>query len=281
MKIAVQLSLLPGATTADRAQWAHDNGVEGIELGVWGGGLEKMRRDADEINGLVPISSVCGNADTDGNASFDFLDPDPAKRKKCLEGCTAILQFCGDVGAAGQVVPPIFGGPKVPDLSPAFTPLQLEDALMTAALHELGPVAAASGTLFLLEPLNRYEQHYLKRLRDGVRVIEAAGNPPGVGVLADLFHMHIEEPNSPQALRDAGTKYVRHLHLADNTRHEPGTGDIDFVAAFRVLNEIGFTGYMAYECSVSGSTPEAKAANLARSLRFVREAISAAQAVPS
>ena len=106
-------------------------------------------------------------------------------------------------------------------------------------------------------------------------MIELAGAPAGLGILADLFHMHIEETDSPQALRDAA-KYVYHLHLADNTRHEPGTGDIDFVAAFSVLKALHFTGWLAYECSISGATPEEKAANLSKSLAFVRECIAKA-----
>lgn len=274
MKIAVQLGLLPGETTRDRAKWALDHGVEGIELGVWGGGLAKLRRDAEEIGGLVPISSVCGNTDPDGNTSFDFLDPDPAKRRKSIEGCRGILEFCGEVGAAGQIVPPIFGPPKVPDLSPFMTPLQLEEELMLAACRKLGPAAAAAGTLFMLEPLNRYEQHYLRKQSDGVRIIEKAG-VPGVGLLSDLFHMHIEETSTPGTFREHG-RHTSHLHLADNTRMEPGTGDIDFVAAFRALREVGFSGYMAYECSISGSSPAEKADNLITSLNFVRDCVAQA-----
>jgi sugar phosphate isomerase/epimerase len=90
-----------------------------------------------------------------------------------------------------------------------------------------------------------------------------------------LFHMHIEETDSPQALRKAG-KYVSHIHLADNTRQEPGTGDIDFVAAFKALKDIGFKGYMAYECGISGKNEKEQAKNLAKSLDFVRECVSQA-----
>ena len=277
MKIAVQLGLLPGNSIADKAKWAADHGVEGIELGAIGkDGVERLRREADEIGGLVAISSVCGNADLQGNRSFDFLHPDPKLRRASIDGCKAVLTFCGEVGAAGQIVPPIFGGPVVPDLSPFKTPLEIEDELMAAACKEIGPHAQAHKTLLLLEPLNRYEQHYLRRQSDGVRVIKAAG-APGIKLLSDLFHMHIEETDTPAALRAAG-KHVGHLHLADNTRMEPGTGDIDFVAAFKALRDIGFTGYMAYECGVSGDTPRKKAANLAKSLDFVRAAIAQAKA---
>jgi sugar phosphate isomerase/epimerase len=276
VKIAVQLGLLPGNSAADKAKWAADHGVEGIELGAFGGGLEQIKRDAEAINGVVPISSVCGNADATGATSFEFLSPDPKKRRASIDGCKAILEFCGQVGAAGQIVPPIFGGPQVPDLSPFKTPLEIEDELMAAACQEIGPHAEAHKTLFLLEPLNRYEQHYLRKQSDGIRVIEKAG-VGGVKLLSDLFHMHIEETNTPEALRDAG-QHVGHLHLADNTRLEPGTGDIDIVAAFKALVEIGFDGYMAYECGVSGDTSEEKAANLTKSLDYVREAVKRAKA---
>ncbi len=275
MKIAVQLNLLPGANAKDKARWAADHGVEGIELTAIPGAVPKLKREADDIGGRVPISTVCANADLNGERSFDFLDPDPVKRRKSLDGSRAILQFCGEVGATGQIVPPIFGPPRVPDLSPVMTPLEIEEKLAIAMCQELGPHAAAHKTLLLLEPLNRYEQHYLRKQSDGVRVIRAAG-AKGVALISDLFHMHIEETNTPQALLDAG-KHIAHLHLADNTRLEPGTGDIDFVAAFKALRKIGFKGFMALECGISGGTPEQKAANLAKSLDSLRDCIAKAK----
>jgi sugar phosphate isomerase/epimerase len=273
MKIAVQLTLLPGKTAKEKVVWAKDHGVEGIELVVWGGGgVERMRQEADDVLGVLPVSSICGNLDSDGERSFDFLNPDPAKRRKCIDGCKEILTLCGQVGAVGQIVPPIFGPPVVPDLSPAFTPLELEDKLMLAACEEIGPHAGAHGTLFMLEPLNRYEQHYLRKQADGVRIIKLA-RQRGIGLLSDLFHMHIEETNTPQTIREVG-RYISHLHLADNTRMEPGTGDIDFGAAFRALKDVGFQGFMAYECSIRGKSAREKAANLARSLQFVKDCIA-------
>ena len=275
MKIALQLGLLPGQNTREKAQCAVDHGVEAIEVGIWPNGLEGMKQAADEINGLIPISSVCGNADATGAPSFEFLNPDLAARRACIDGSLAILEFCGQVGAVGQIVPPIFGGPVVPDLSPFASPLEIEEELMIAALKELGAYAAEQKTLFMLEPLNRYEQHYLRQQSDAIRVIKASGVTSGLGVLSDFFHMHIEETNSPQAFRDA-KGYTTHIHLADNTRMEPGTGDIDFVASFKVLKENGFDGYMAYECGISGDSDEERAANLAKSLEYVRACIDKA-----
>ena len=150
---------------------------------------------------------------------------------------------------------------------------------MVAALEELGPHAASHKTLFLLEPLNRYEQHYLRKQSDGIRVVEQTitrgGSGEGLGVLSDFFHMHIEETNSPEAFRNAA-KWTKHIHLADNTRMEPGTGDIDFVASFQVLKGTGFDGYMAYECGVSGDSADEKSKNLAKSLEYIRACIDKA-----
>lgn len=271
MKIALQLGLIPGSTPADKAKWAKDHGVEGIEVSAFGGGLENMKRDADAISGIVPICSVCGNATPDGERGFDFLHPEKAKRRASIEGSKGILEFCEQVGAVGQIVPPIFGSPVVPDLSPFMTALEIEEQLMLEACKELGPFAAERKTLFMLEPLNRYEQHYLRQQKDGVRIIKAHAGE-GIGLLSDFFHMHIEETDTPQTFRDIG-KYTNHIHLADNTRQEPGTGDIDFVAGFKALKEIGFTGYMAYECGISGNSPEEKEANLKKSLDYMRNCI--------
>ena len=165
-----------------------------------------------------------------------FYDP-AGEIKPCLALAWSLwftgvgLLVAGSLFLGCSIVMCIFGGPKVPDLSPYKTALELEDGLMDAALQELGPHAASCNTLFLLEPLNRYEQHYLRRVGDAVKAIVRSGETQGVGVLADLFHMNIEETNSPRSLKD-GAPWVRHVHLADNTRLEPGSGDLDFAAAF-------------------------------------------------
>ena len=221
MKIALQLGLIPGQTVSDKAKWAKDNGVEGIEVGAIGGAHEELYRQAEEINGLVPICSVCGNSRTDGSASFDFLNPDKTKRRASIEGSKSVLEFCGQVGAVGQIVPPIFGGPVVPDLSPWKSVAELEDELMFAAAQELGEWAASKSTKFMLEPLNRYEQHYLRKQSDGIRIIEAVKSP-GLGLLSDFFHMHIEEN---QFARSLSRRQWLHHPYSPRRQYPHGAGD--------------------------------------------------------
>lgn len=170
----------------------------------------------------------------------------------------------------GQIVPPIFGPPRLPDLSPLKDAVTLEKELLVEITQELAAFAHSHGALLLLEPLNRYEQHLLRRQEDGVEIIRKAGNPPGVALLTDFFHMHIEEVDTPATIRNVGP-YIGHIHVADNTRVQPGLGDIDWPAGMQALADIGFEGYLTYECRIAG---EPKAA-LAQSVTFLRQTVAA------
>ena len=269
MKIGLQLGLIPGATTADKLKWAADNGVEGIEISARSYDPEDLTPARKEFeNSPVPIVSICGNT------TFDYLDPDPKKRRASIEASKAFLKLAGDLGAVGQIAPPIFGPPRIPDLSPYKDAITLEKELLVEICKELGEHAAACNAQFMLEPLNRYEQHLLRKQEDAVEIIERVGHP-NVSLISDFFHMHIEERNTPATIRKVG-KYIRHVHLADNTREQPGTGDIDFVAGFRALLDVGFSGYMIFECGISGAD---KAKAIQESIAYLRSCIDKAKAL--
>ena len=110
----------------------------------------------------------------------------------------------------------------------------------------------------------------MRRQADGVEIIERAGSPQGVALLSDFFHMHIEETDTPAAFRQAG-RHVAHVHMADNTRMQPGTGDIGLARWLTgPQGQSALAGYLAYECGIAGERREA----LKKSVQFVRETIS-------
>jgi sugar phosphate isomerase/epimerase len=67
-----------------------------------------------------------------------------------------------------------------------------------------------------------------------------------VVLLADLFHMNIEEINLADALRAAG-KYVGHVHFADSNRRAAGFGHIDYAPIAQALHEFGYAGFASAE----------------------------------
>ncbi len=267
MKIALQEGLLPGDSLNEKLDFAEALQVEGLEISGRGPGgrieeLETALRNRD-----IRLVSLCGQS------TFDFLDPDPGKRNHSIDEAKENLEVCGHFGAVGLILPPIFGPPRIPDLTPLADAITLEMQLLTEIVRDLAEFAAEQGTKVLLEPLNRYEEHLLRQQDRGIEIIKRAGDPPSASLLCDFFHMHIEETNTPAALRRAGRRYVGHVHMADNTRQEPGTGDIDWKAGLSALREIGFDGYLAYECGITGDSGEERREALNRSVKYIQDVI--------
>lgn len=262
MKICLQENILPGDSLSEKLDFAESLNVEGLEIPNYKT-ADHVSAYEKALNGRqIKIVAICGNP------TFNFLNPDRTLREESIAFSKINLDVIGHFGGIGQIVPPIFGPPLLPDLAPLFDPIELEYKLMTPIAQELAAYAAERGTNFLMEPLNRYEQHFLKTQAEGARVIEEAGNPEGIGLLSDFFHMHIEETSTPDAFREYG-KYTKHVHMADNTRKQPGSGDIDFEAGLGALKEIGYDGYLSWECGLSGDPKVA----LTESVKFVRNVL--------
>jgi sugar phosphate isomerase/epimerase len=261
VKLAVQEDRVPGKTLADRAALAEDIGFEGMEF--WGTNIpQRIPEITDAFRGrrIRPCTICAGYQGA-------LICADPKERAAAQEGILQRLRIAGELGMVGVIVVPGFRQHKsIPDLSPFKTDRQLETEVLVAQLQQMAPEAEKTGAVILLEPLNRYESHYLNRQADAVEICKRVGSP-SVAVICDFFHMNIEEYNTAQTLLAVGP-YCKHVHLADNTRQEPGTGSIDFAAGFAALKQIGFAGYMAFECAMSdASKPEAC---LRKSVRYLR-----------
>ncbi len=115
-------------------------------------------------------------------------------------------------------------------------------------LEGVAPVlgaAASAGVRLVIEPINRYETDFLPTVEEVLGVIEASG-APHLGVLADTFHMNIEEAKIDDALVAAGPR-LWHVHVADSNRQAPGCGHLDFGAIARTLTQSGYQGFLSAE----------------------------------
>ncbi|HLE30091.1 MAG TPA: sugar phosphate isomerase/epimerase [Anaerolineales bacterium] len=243
-RIAVQEDMLPGPRLADRFAQAADLGVHGIEF--WSETLAAQAEDIERLSGRGGVAAASVNH---GRRSR-FLDPDPAERERALAELREAVTLAGRLGAAGVVFAPHFFGPLLPDLSPFMDAIALERALLAAQLEGLAEHADLAGVQLWVEPVNRYETHLLVRLQDAASLI-APLKHPRLGIVADLFHMALDEPDIPAAIRGNGA-VIGHVHLADSNRRLPGQGATDFKSAFAALDEAGYTGWMAFECGEPG-----------------------------
>jgi sugar phosphate isomerase/epimerase len=120
------------------------------------------------------------------------------------------------------------------------------DGLLLEQLPALGDAARERDVMLLLEPVNKYESDYLNSIEDAAGLTRKLGHSH-IACTADFFHMQMEELHMDVALNRAGA-FVRHVHVAENTRVEPGPGSLDFGPGLRALKETGYQGLIEVEC---------------------------------
>jgi sugar phosphate isomerase/epimerase len=88
-----------------------------------------------------------------------------------------------------------------------------------------------------------------------------------VKLLADLFHMNIEETDIAAAIRDAGS-LVGHVHFVDSNRRPAGMGHIDFTPIIDALSDCHYDGYLSAE-AFAFPDPDAAARQTIESFRRI------------
>lgn len=113
------------------------------------------------------------------------------------------------------------------------------------ALNTLGEHSRQYGVPLIYEPLNRYETNLVNTQGSGVELMESL-QTDNVRLLADLFHMNIEEICLARGLKDGG-RWIGHIHFVDSNRRPAGCGHIEYEPVVAALNEIGYSGYLSAE----------------------------------
>jgi sugar phosphate isomerase/epimerase len=239
--LAIQENLVPGGSLAV----AQAAGFDALEL------RDAARPGLEALRGHAP--TACPEL---GGWLGDF---DGARRARALDDLRRQLDGVAALGGVGVVTPAAWGmfTRRLPPFDePPRTPEQ-DRAVLVAGLSELGAHASAAGVALLLEPLNRYEDHMVNTVAAAAALIAEAGTD-GVRILADTYHMNIEEDDVCAALRSV-RDVLGAVHLSDSNRAQPGTGHVPFDAVFATLREIGFDGVVSVECRLRGEPAEAVA----------------------
>jgi hydroxypyruvate isomerase len=127
-----------------------------------------------------------------------------------------------------------------------------------AALKAAAPFAEEAGITLVLEPLNTRVDHpmyYLHTAKEGLEIIDEVRSP-AVKLLFDIYHHQVMEGNIIEDIKK-NIASIAHFHVADVPgRHEPGTGEINYVSVFRAIAATNYQGFVGLEYKPSRAAEE-------------------------
>jgi hydroxypyruvate isomerase len=137
------------------------------------------------------------------------------------------------------------------------------------ALKRAADLLSKAGLVAVIEPIDRLENPtiYLDGVSEAFEIANAVGSP-NVRVLYDIYHEQRQFGNLIEKF-EKNIDQVGLIHIADVPgRHEPGTGEINYLNVYRKLAELKYTGTIAMEFYPTGDIVETlrRARDQARSL---------------
>jgi len=252
LKLACQEQLLPGDTLQAKWDFAQAAGYDGIELR--GKGDLHFRDRLPELRRALADGVVMPTVCVDMLHFFGAFDA--GQRRDAIEQMKSQLSVIAEIGGLGAQTPASYGmfSRRLPPFEPPRSEAEDREVLL-AGLAELGEHARAEGVSLFLEPLNRYEDHMVNRLEQAVDLIREAGSD-AVRIGIDSYHMNIEEAD-PAAAILAAAPWIGHAQVSDSNRFQPGAGHLDWPAWLGALDAVGYSGWLAAECRLTGDPRDA------------------------
>lgn len=134
-------------------------------------------------------------------------------------------------------------------------------------LHFAAAALQQAGIRLLIEPINTFDipGFFLSGTQQALDLIAATGSN-NIFIQYDIYHMQRMEGELSATLR-ANLARIGHIQLADNPgRGEPGTGEINYSHLFKLLDEIGYAGWIGCEYKPKSDTLEGLAWRAAHGL---------------
>ena len=171
----------------------------------------------------------------------NMISDDPAIRKAGVEANQRNLDCCAAAGCE------VMAGPFHSALGQFSGKGATDDEWKWGVdcMREVAEHAEKVGVVLGVEYLNRFECYFLNTAADGARFCRDV-NHPSCRMMYDTFHAHIEEKSIPEAIRALSDCLV-HVHISENDRSTPGSGNVRWDANFDTLKEIGYDNLMVIE----------------------------------
>ncbi|MEO8494036.1 MAG: sugar phosphate isomerase/epimerase, partial [Planctomycetota bacterium] len=211
-------------------------GYDGVELPLFNVDLDYAAwgKHLDSVGLERTAVTVRGEADNP-------ISPDAAVRAAGVANTKKALDCCAAAGATHLVGPyhsalGVFSGQG---------PTADEWKWGVDSMRQVAEYAGSVGVTLGVECLNRFETYLLNTHSDSARFVKDVDHP-NCRMMYDTFHANIEEKNIADAIRSCADVCC-HVHISENDRSTPGTGNIRWAENFDTLKEVGYDGWLMIE----------------------------------
>lgn len=241
MKLSACIDMMfPGVDFYDRFALAKACGMDAVEFWAWG------QKDIDR---------VCRELDLGGLSLsvFNIDSRDPSISQRLTRGIlnTGAVQ---DFLQALEESIPVYHRLKasamivlIGDTLPQLSTRQQEENILRC-LQAAAPIAEKNGVTLVVEPLNATDrQGYFMPEAGRLFSVLHEVDSPNIKMLYDIYHQNMTGDFSMEEIRD-NIHRIGHFHVADCPgRHEPGTGEVDYVSILRDIKTMNYDGYVGLE----------------------------------
>ncbi|MFX0073123.1 MAG: sugar phosphate isomerase/epimerase family protein [Candidatus Hermodarchaeota archaeon] len=212
----------------------------GIELSL----LEPEKIDVKKVNEIKESYEMeipaLGTGSTFIRFGYSLGHKDDNIRKKAIERISKYIEFARE--SDSKVIIGLIRGRFNYESS-----AKKERLNIISSLKECCRIAENSDIILLFEPINQFEIDSYNTISESINLLEEL-NSTHIKLLVDSFHTYLEEDPLYiwEYMKDI-TRYVGHIHLADDNRRAPGTGHFDFKTFLNIFKESGYQDYISIE----------------------------------
>lgn len=224
-------------------------GFDGVELPIFDGNLAQYQKIGRELKnqGLRSTAVTVVGPETNPSSS------DASIRQAAVDRLKWVIDMIH-----------AFGGETL--CGPYHSPLGVfsgtgatkdEKKFAAETLRTVADYAAQAKVRLAIEYLNRFECYFINTAVDTAAFVKQV-NHPNFGCMYDTFHAHIEEKDPVSAIATVAP-HLFHIHISENDRGTPGTGQVRWADSFKAIKKTGYDGWMVIE-AFGRALPELAAA---------------------
>jgi D-psicose/D-tagatose/L-ribulose 3-epimerase len=212
-------------------------GFDGVEVPLFEGDVahyKKLKTELDKQGLKCTTVTVV-------NPEHSPISPDAAVRQAAVERLKWAVDCNAALGSETMLGP--FHSPLGVFTGEGPTPDEKKRA--ADVLRQTAEFAKQANLMLAIEYLNRFECYFLTTAADAVALVKSVDHP-NFRTMYDTFHANIEEVRPSTAIKTVAP-YLAHVHISENNRGTPGTGQVNWFESFRSLREVGYDGWLVIE----------------------------------